>query len=715
MALTAGCGEGDLDEGDADEAVQALSGEKATIPGPSRFDLYFTQLGGPSAIERDLLALIDGATQNIDVAAYSFNRQPIIDALLRARSRGVTVRLVSDGDNADLPGPVQLAKTGVPRVLRPAGDGIMHDKFLVVDRRFLFAGSANLTTAALELDNNNALILEDPALARAYGAEFEEMFSGRRFGAKKNDTSPTHETTINGVRVEFYFGPRQRLMDQVLAHLGAARRSARFLIFTFARQQLRERLVASRAAGLSVQGVFDRLQAQGNESEDEALANADVPTWIDGNDHAYGGGSMHHKVLILDGEAGADPTVITGSFNWTSAADSGHDENLLILHSAAAAQAYLQEYCSVVARAARHPFYKGSERGCEGRARLNEVLADPPGADAGQEYVELINGGLSALDLGGATLSVDGMDRHVFPPDFALPPVSVSVIYDRGASDALLRDTPGALRASLANLGLRASGGTVTLKDRGGAVLDSFAYGAAPEGTALNRSPDGDGAPVPHDQVPGAAGPRSPGRRADGGAYWAVGARSLPLPGDLLLTQVATRGPQSTSDDLVELYNPTGRPITLTGVKLQFRSTSCGAFYTRHVMPAGRTILPGRFYLVAASGYRAPASGPPADGALSGSLPDSGSLRLVGADGAVLDLLAYGAAGCGGEGGTTARGQSAALKGASIVRRPYDGAAAYAPNAPAQDRGDNAVDFGLRTARAPRNDGTQAQLSRPLE
>jgi phosphatidylserine/phosphatidylglycerophosphate/cardiolipin synthase-like enzyme len=59
-----------------------------------------------------------------------------------------------------------------------------------------------------------------------------------------------------------------------------------------------------------------------------------VPVKVDGNQY-----TMHHKVLIID-----ESIIVTGSFNFTKAADETNDDNLLIIHSPALAQLYLQEY-----------------------------------------------------------------------------------------------------------------------------------------------------------------------------------------------------------------------------------------------------------------------------------------------------------------------------------------------------------------------------------
>lgn len=60
----------------------------------------------------------------------------------------------------------------------------------------------------------------------------------------------------------------------------------------------------------------------------------------------FGGGIMHHKFAVVDEE-----TVLTGSFNWTYAADNENDENLLVLSDKALAGQYSDEFARLWAAA----------------------------------------------------------------------------------------------------------------------------------------------------------------------------------------------------------------------------------------------------------------------------------------------------------------------------------------------------------------------------
>ena len=80
--------------------------------------------------------------------------------------------------------------------------------------------------------------------------------------------------------------------------------------------------------------ILDRSQRTERYSGMTFLVHAGIPTWIDAA-HAI----AHNKVMVIDGR-----TVITGSFNFTNAAEEHNAENLLILNSPDLAEVYRQNW-----------------------------------------------------------------------------------------------------------------------------------------------------------------------------------------------------------------------------------------------------------------------------------------------------------------------------------------------------------------------------------
>lgn len=147
-------------------------------PAPAELQAYFSPDGG---ILLALLARVEAAAGSIDVAIFDFTAGGLADALVRARDRGVAVRVVADarqarGKHSAIP---RLQAAGVDvHLLRGRGRGIMHHKFAVFDGRLLVTGSYNWTESAEVSNFENALFLDDPALVARYVARFERLFAG---------------------------------------------------------------------------------------------------------------------------------------------------------------------------------------------------------------------------------------------------------------------------------------------------------------------------------------------------------------------------------------------------------------------------------------------------------------------------------------------------------------------------------------------------------
>lgn len=144
--------------------------------------------------------------------------------------------------------------------------------------------------------------------------------------------------------VESYFSPTDGVENQVKKVLKNAEESIHFALFYFTDDQLGDEMVAKAVTdGLEVAGVMDAVGAKNQYSEDEKLCAVGIPVKVE-----IFGGKVHHKFAVIDVH-GANPAVITGSYNWTAAGEEQNDENTLIIYDAAVAQAYYQEYLKMYA------------------------------------------------------------------------------------------------------------------------------------------------------------------------------------------------------------------------------------------------------------------------------------------------------------------------------------------------------------------------------
>jgi len=126
-----------------------------------------------------LLDLVGRAQKQVLFLAFNFTDDALATRLVALHAQGVEVRGVFEARQ------VAYSQGNEYRRLREAGvpvrlDGNphrMHHKVFIVDGRWVVTGSYNFTRSAEERNDENVLILDDPALAALYTAEFERVWA----------------------------------------------------------------------------------------------------------------------------------------------------------------------------------------------------------------------------------------------------------------------------------------------------------------------------------------------------------------------------------------------------------------------------------------------------------------------------------------------------------------------------------------------------------
>jgi len=307
--------------------------EPTLSPQPS-VQVYFTEPGdADQPAEDELVQAIDGARFTIEVASYNFNLWSVRQALLRARRRGVEVRMLVDSDHLLEPEVADLIEGGVP-VLGDGGPGLMHHKFVVIDGLETWTGSMNLTYGSARVDHNNWIRLRSREVAQDFRREFEEMYLEQRFGPASRADTPHPHLQLDGMEMEVLFSPDDRVAARLVSLLREARQRIDVMAYSFTADALGEALVARSQDGVMVRGVFDQGQATASGAEFSRLRAAGLDVRLDQSE-----GLLHHKVIVIDGE-----TVVTGSYNFTRSAEEQNDEAILILHDPELARRYLEEF-----------------------------------------------------------------------------------------------------------------------------------------------------------------------------------------------------------------------------------------------------------------------------------------------------------------------------------------------------------------------------------
>jgi phosphatidylserine/phosphatidylglycerophosphate/cardiolipin synthase-like enzyme len=137
-----------------------------------------------------------------------------------------------------------------------------------------------------------------------------------------------------GPGIEVYFSPHGGCTDAIVKELTAARESVLVQAYSFTSAPIAKAVVDASRRGVKVQAILDKSQRTEKYSSATFLKNAGIPVYID-DKHAI----AHNKVMVIDGS-----TVITGSFNFTKAAEDNNAENLLIVRDASIADKYANNW-----------------------------------------------------------------------------------------------------------------------------------------------------------------------------------------------------------------------------------------------------------------------------------------------------------------------------------------------------------------------------------
>lgn len=277
---------------------------------------------------------------------------------------------------------VVLRSAGVPLIDDTAngskGSDLMHHKFVVIDNKVVVVGSANFTLSDIHGDfaaidsrgnANHLLKITSPALAKIFTEEFNELWGdgmgGRpdsKFGLQKSYRPPQTIALSPHSTITVQFSPtslrqpwEQSVNGLIGKTLARADRTVDLMLFVFSEQQLSDVLQTNHQRGVQIRALVDRGFAfrdyselldltgialmnnrcryeENNRPWNRPIATVGMPNLPDGD-------LLHHKVGIVDGH-----TIITGSQNWSDAANRGNDENLLVIENKTVAAHFQREF-----------------------------------------------------------------------------------------------------------------------------------------------------------------------------------------------------------------------------------------------------------------------------------------------------------------------------------------------------------------------------------
>ena len=133
-----------------------------------------------------------------------------------------------------------------------------------------------------------------------------------------------------GIQTRVYFTPWDDAEGAIMRAIRAAQRQVLVQAYVFTSGAIAGELINAKKRGVDVRITADSEQTERiSTSRIGDLARAGIPVWIETRYQA-----AHNKTMVIDAGTAA-AVVITGSYNWTVAAQRRNAENVLIVSGAA--------------------------------------------------------------------------------------------------------------------------------------------------------------------------------------------------------------------------------------------------------------------------------------------------------------------------------------------------------------------------------------------
>lgn len=279
----------------------------------------------------EVLNQINKSNSSIDIALYGWDDNPVIyNALVRAKARGVKIRIVYDtSSNSYYPKLSNFVKianeksTDSPKIL-------MHNKFMIFDNSSIITGSMNFAKTGFSGFNSNCIFfINSKEIANIYEKEFNQMLQGKFHNSK---SQLSHNTIVLGdTKVTPLFSPKDKIItNNVLPLIQNAKKYVYIPTFIITHDELANELINAKKRGVDVKLIIDATNVYSRKSKIKELRSAGVPVKVENY-----AGKIHSKSIIID-----DEYIVAGSMNFSNSGENKNDENVLIIENKTLARYY---------------------------------------------------------------------------------------------------------------------------------------------------------------------------------------------------------------------------------------------------------------------------------------------------------------------------------------------------------------------------------------
>jgi phosphatidylserine/phosphatidylglycerophosphate/cardiolipin synthase-like enzyme len=130
------------------------------------------------------------------------------------------------------------------------------------------------------------------------------------------------------------FTPGQACSQDLVNVINSSTKSIFVQAYSFTSAPIAKSLFDAFKRGVNIEIILDKSQVTAKYSSAVYFSNANIPLWID-----YKPAIAHNKIMIIDGHL-----LVTGSYNFTAAAQTKNAENMLIIDNIDLANKYMANW-----------------------------------------------------------------------------------------------------------------------------------------------------------------------------------------------------------------------------------------------------------------------------------------------------------------------------------------------------------------------------------
>lgn len=254
------------------------------------------------------------AKNSIHLVIYNLHDKSVLKALNEKSKEGIEVYIVCDAEACKgIENRLPLA-----RVILRSGEGLTHQKILIIDEQKIWLGSANLSTESLRVHGNLITGIDNAALAKALVEKIKSMDEEGRSNRLMH-----LEVKAGEQNVELWVLPDDpQALKRMIQLFRSAKKSIKVAMFTWTRTDFAKEMIAASKRGVDVEVILDRNSGNGASSNIvQMLMEKNISVRLSTTK-----GLLHHKFVYID-----ETTLVNGSANWTNAAFKYNDDFFIVV------------------------------------------------------------------------------------------------------------------------------------------------------------------------------------------------------------------------------------------------------------------------------------------------------------------------------------------------------------------------------------------------